>query len=289
MKTGRNDPCWCQSQKKYKLCHLKFDEKIDDFEKKGFEVPSHSIIKTPAQIDGIRKSGEINTYLLDSVESYIKEGISTEDINDYIHDATIAKNATPAPLNYKGFPKSICTSINNEVCHGIPDPNRILKNGDIINVDITTIYNGYYADASRMFLIGDVSADAKKLVSVTKECLDIGVLAVKPWGFLGDIGAVINEHATKHGYHVVEHIGGHGVGIFFHEEPYVCHIGEKNTGMLLVPGMVFTIEPMINIGTDEVYRDKENDWTIYTNDGSLSAQWEYTIAVTEDGVEILTR
>ena len=289
MKIGRNDPCWCGSKKKYKACHIAFDEKINSYAQKGFPVPSHAILKTPAQIEGIRESGKINTAILDMVAEKIHAGMSTEEINTLVHEFTIAHNAIPATLNYKGYPKSVCTSINNEVCHGIPDANRILKNGDIINVDVTTIYNGYYADASRMFCIGEVSPEARKLVDVTKECLELGLKAVKPWGFLGDIGAVIQAHAEKHGYSVVENIGGHGVGLSFHEEPYVCHIGKPNTGMLLVPGMVFTIEPMINAGTSEVYEDADNGWTIYTDDGSLSAQWEYTVAVTEDGAEILTR
>ncbi|NLK38191.1 MAG: methionyl aminopeptidase [Epulopiscium sp.] len=289
MKIGRNDPCWCGSKKKYKACHIAFDEKINSYAQKGFPVPSHAILKTPAQLEGIRESGKINTAILYMVAEKIHAGMSTEEINTLVHEFTIAHNAIPATLNYKGYPKSVCTSINNEVCHGIPDANRILKNGDIINVDVTTIYNGYYADASRMFCIGEVSPEAKKLVDVTKECLELGLKAVKPWGFLGDIGAVIQAHAEKHGYSVVENIGGHGVGLSFHEEPYVCHIGKPNTGMLLVPGMVFTIEPMINAGTSEVYEDADNGWTIYTDDGSLSAQWEYTVAVTEDGAEILTR
>lgn len=289
MKLGRNDLCWCGSHKKYKSCHLTFDEKIESYAQKGVRVPSHKIIKTPAQIEGIRESGKINTAILDLVAEKIHEGMSTEEINTLVHEFTISHNAIPATLNYHGFPKSACTSINDEVCHGIPDKNRILKNGDIINVDVTTIYNGYYADASRMFCIGDVSDKAKKLVTVTKECLDLGLQAVKPWGFLGDIGAVIQEHASRNGYSVVENIGGHGVGIEFHEEPYVCHIGKPNTGMLLVPGMVFTIEPMINAGSSGVYEDADNGWTIYTDDGSLSAQWEYTIAVTEEGTEILTK
>lgn len=289
MKLGRNDLCWCGSHKKYKSCHLTFDEKIESYAQKGVRIPSHKIIKTPAQIEGIRESGKINTAILDLVAEKIHEGMSTEEINTLVHEFTISHNAIPATLNYHGFSKSACTSINDEVCHGIPDKNRILKNGDIINVDVTTIYNGYYADASRMFCIGDVSDKAKKLVTVTKECLDLGLQAVKPWGFLGDIGAVIQEHASRNGYSVVENIGGHGVGIEFHEEPYVCHIGKPNTGMLLVPGMVFTIEPMINAGSSGVYEDADNGWTIYTDDGSLSAQWEYTIAVTEEGTEILTK
>ena len=206
-----------------------------------------------------------------------------------MHEYTIKHGGIPAPFHYKGFPKSVCTSINDEVCHGIPDKNRILQNGDIINVDVTTILNGYYADASRMFCIGEVSEEAKKLVDVTKECLDAGLAAVKAWGYLGDVGEAVNTLAKQNGYAVVEEIGGHGVGLAFHEEPYVCHVGKKDTGMLLVPGMVFTIEPMINAGKRQVYQDEDNGWTIYTEDGSLSAQWEYTVAITENGVEVLTR
>ena len=175
------------------------------------------------------------------------------------------------------------------MCHGIPDKDRVLQNGDIINVDVTTILNGYYADASRMFCIGEVSEEAKKLVDVTKECLNAGLAAVKAWGYLGDVGEAVNTLAKQNGYAVVEEIGGHGVGLAFHEEPYVCHVGKKDTGMLLVPGMVFTIEPMINAGKRQVYQDADNGWTIYTEDGSLSAQWEYTVAITENGVEVLTR
>jgi len=289
MKIGRNDPCWCGSQKKYKSCHLMFDEKIMNLEQKGIQVPNHKIIKTPAQIQGIRESGKLNTAILDMVAESIHEGMTTEDINTLVHTYTVSHGAIPAPLNYMGFPKSVCTSINQEVCHGIPSADRVLKNGDIINVDVTTIYKGYYADASRMFCIGDVSPEAQKLVDITKECVELGLKAIKPWGFLGDMGSVINEHAQKHGFSVVENIGGHGVGLDFHEDPYVCHIGKSGTGMLLVPGMVFTIEPMINAGCDGVYQDAKNGWTIYTDDGSLSAQWEYTIAITEDGTEILTR
>lgn len=289
MKIGRNDPCWCGSHKKYKSCHLAFDEKLESMKNEGILVPPHEIIKTPEQIEGIREAGKLNTAVLDLVAEHIKEGMNTEEINTLVHDYTIRHGGIPAPLNYKGFPKSVCTSINDEVCHGIPDKNRVLKSGDIINVDVTTILNGYYADASRMFCIGEVSPEAKKLVDVTKECLDVGLAAVKAWGYLGDVGYAVNTLAQKNGYSVVEEIGGHGVGLKFHEEPYVCHIGKRNTGMLLVPGMVFTIEPMINAGKREVYQDAQNGWTIYTQDGTLSAQWEYTVAITENGIEVLTK
>lgn len=288
MKLGRNDLCWCGSQKKYKSCHLAFDQKIDEYALQGAIVPDHSMIKTPEQIEGIRKAGEINTMILDKVEGMIKEGISTEDINQVVHNYTLELGGIPAPLNYSGYPKSVCTSINEVICHGIPDPNRILKSGDIINVDVTTIYNGYYADASRMYCIGEVSDEKRKLVEVTKECLDLALQEVKPYAFLGDIGYVIQQHAEKHGFSVVRDITGHGVGVEFHEEPWVYHFGERGTEMLLVPGMIFTIEPMINMGTEEYVENEEDGWTISTADGEPSAQWEYTILVTEDGAEVLT-
>ncbi|WP_330698077.1 methionyl aminopeptidase [Anaerotignum sp.] len=288
MKIGRNDPCWCNSGKKYKQCHAAMDEKIAQFEANGAKVPTHKIIKTPEQLDGIRKAGKLNTEILDMVAEKICAGMSTDDINTLVHEYTIAHGGTPAPLGYCGFPKSVCTSINDVVCHGIPSPDEVLKDGDIINVDVTTILNGYYADASRMFCIGDVSPEAKKLVEVTKESVDLALKEVKPWGFLGDIGFVVSQHIYANGYTVLHDIGGHGVGNDFHEDPYVCHVGDRGTGMLLVPGMVFTIEPMVNAGEEDFFQDEENGWTIYTEDGSLSAQWEYTVAVTEDGVEIIT-
>lgn len=287
MKLGRNDLCWCKSGKKYKQCHSDFDDKLQALKRKGVTIPTRNLIKTPEQIEGIREAGKINIKALDLVAENIKIGMSTNEINNMVHEFTIANNAIPAPLNYEGFPKSICTSINNVICHGIPSDNEILKAGDIINVDCTTIYNGYYADASRMFLMGDVDEKAKKLVNVTKECLDLGVQEAKPWAFLGNIGAVIGSHAIKNGYNVVKEIGGHGVGIEFHEDPYVCHVGKFGTGMVLVPGMVFTIEPMINMGTSKFNVSKTNGWTVTTKDNSLSAQWEYTLVITETGAEIL--
>ncbi len=288
MKIGRNDACWCGSGKKYKACHAAFDDKLVELKRAGKVIPSHKLIKTKEQLEGIRKAGKLNTEILDMVAANIKEGMSTDDINTLVHNYTIEHGGTPAPLGYQGFPKSCCTSVNDVVCHGIPDKNEILKNGDIINVDVTTILNGYYADASRMFLIGDVSEEAKKLVEVTKESVDLAVKELKPWCHLGDIGEIVSKHVYAHGYTVLHDIGGHGVGNDFHEDPYVCHIGKKGTGMVLVPGMVFTIEPMVNAGEEDFFQDEENGWTIYTEDGSLSAQWEYTVAITEDGVEIIT-
>ena len=188
----------------------------------------------------------------------------------------------------EGFPKSVCTSINDQVCHGIPSEHDVLRSGDIVNVDVSTIYNGYYADASRMFMIGKVAKPAADLVAITKQCLLRGIEAAQPWGFLGDIGAAVSKLAHKHGYSVVEEFGGHGVGVEFHEDPFVCHVGKRKTGMVLVPGMIFTIEPMINMGHRDIFVDEANNWTVYTCDGSLSAQWEHQILITENGPEILT-
>ena len=287
MLINRNDLCWCKSGLKYKECHMKFDEKLSSLRKKGYIVPTRDLIKTKIQIEGIRESAKINNGLLDLVSENIKEGMSTQEINDLVHNYTISNGGIPATLNYEGYPKSVCTSINNEVCHGIPDKDVILKNGDIINVDATTILNKYYSDASRMFMIGEVSEEAKNLVEATKECLKRGLEAVKPWGFLGDIGAVIQEYAESKGYSVVRDFGGHGVGLAIHEDPFVSHVGRRGTDMILVPGMVFTIEPMINAGGYQIYEDKNDGWTVLTSDGSLSAQWENTILVTEDGIEII--
>lgn len=289
MRLGRNDACWCGSGKKYKNCHLNFDQKIEHYRMMGSEVPTHAMIKTDAQIEGIRRAGMINTQILDRVEPMVKAGVSTEEINRMVHQTTLELGGIPAPLNYDGFPKSVCTSVNDVVCHGIPDENRILKDGDIVNVDVTTIVDGFYGDASRMYCIGNVTAEAKKLVDVTKESLELGLREVKPWAHLGDVGAAISEYVYANGFTVVREIGGHGVGVDFHEEPWVSHIGVRGEDVLLVPGMIFTIEPMVNAGGEEVFQDEEDGWTIYTEDGSLSAQWEYTILVTEDGHEILSR
>lgn len=288
MKLGRNDLCWCKSGKKYKKCHMAFDCILESYKNKGELVPDHDIIKTSVQIDGIRESGRINTWLLGQVGEYIKAGMTTAELDRFAHELTIGQGAVPAPLHYRGFPKSICTSVNDVICHGIPTNEQVLKDGDIVNVDMTTIYNGYYADASRMFIIGEADPAAVRLVEAAKMCMEAGVAAVKPWGHLGDIGAAVSEMAAGFGYSVVEDIGGHGTGIAFHEEPYVCHIGSYGEGMLLVPGMVFTVEPMVNQGINEFFTAEENGWTVYTSDGKLSAQWEQTLAVTDTGVEILT-
>lgn len=289
MNLNRNDECWCGSKLKYKKCHMSFDEKLENIKNKGFIVPSHDIIKTKYQIEKIKESAKINNAVLDLVAKEIKEGMTTDDIDKIVHDFTVSQGAIPAPLGYGGFPKSVCTSINSEICHGIPSKDVVIKDGDIINVDVSTIYNGYYSDASRMFMIGNVSEEAKRLVEVTKECLYKGIEAVKPWEHIGAIGAAIQEHAEKNGYSVVRDFGGHGIGLNFHEDPFVFHVGKKDEGMILVPGMIFTIEPMINQGDYELYIDAENEWTAYTDDGKLSAQWEHMVLVTEDGVEILSK
>lgn len=264
------------------------DKKVLYFQNKGHLVPSRKLIKTPEQIEGIRRSGVINTAVLDLVASEIKAGMSTAEIDKMVYDFTVSHGAIPAPLNYEGFPKSVCTSINEVVCHGIPSEDEILEEGDIINVDVSTILDGYYSDASRMFIIGKTSPEKEKLVRVAKECLEIGMQAATPFGFVGDIGNAIEKHAKKNGFSVVRDLCGHGVGLEFHEEPDVEHFGKKGTGMLLVPGMVFTIEPMINMGTYEVFVDEEDDWTVVTEDELPSAQWEHTFLMTENGLEILT-
>lgn len=288
MNIGRNTRCWCGSGKKYKQCHEKFDEKLAIMARAKKKVPPHALIKNEKDIEGIKKSGKINTAVLDHVAKHIKVGMNTAEIDQLVYDFTVAHGAIPAPLNYEGFPKSVCTSVNNEVCHGIPDEQTILKDGDIVNVDVSTIFHGYFSDASRMFMIGDVSDEAKRLVEVTKECLQIGIEAVRPWGNVGDIGEAIHNYATSKGYSVVVDYAGHGVGKEFHEDPIIPHVGKAGTGMVLTPGMIFTIEPMINEGDYHLYIDEENGWTSYTEDGKLSAQWEHTLLVTERGIEIVT-
>ena len=285
-----NDLCWCGSGKCYKDCHFEIDRKLVKMSKNHrMLVPNKDLIKSEKDILGIKAAAKINTIVLDEVAKMIKEGITTEEINTLVHNKTIELGGIPAPLNYNGFPKSVCTSVNDVVCHGIPSKDRILKNGDIINVDCTTILDGYYADASRMFIIGEVSDEVKKLISVTKESIDLVVKNLKPFDTVGDIGYMINKYVTKFGFSIVREIGGHGVGNDFHEEPFIAHVGKKEEGMILVPGMVFTIEPMVNMGSRHVYLDDTDEWTIYTADGSLSAQWEYTVLMGNDGLEIIAK
>lgn len=283
-----DEACWCGSGEPYGKCHSAFDKKIEMYKKKHAKVPGRNLIKTPAQVEMIKKSAEVNVAVLDYVAEHIKEGMSTQEIDDMVYQETTKRGGIPAPLNYEGFPKSVCTSIDDVVCHGIPSAERILKSGDIVNVDCSTILDGYFSDSSRMFMIGEVSDEKRKLVEVTKECVDMGLEAVKPWGFLGDIADVISRHASENGYSVVREIGGHGVGLEFHEDPFVSYVIRKGTGMVLAPGLMFTIEPMINMGGAAVYTDHYDNWTVYTKDGSPSAQWEIQVLVTEEGAEIIS-
>ena len=264
------------------------DKRILGFQNQGKLCPSRNLIKTPEQIEGIRKAGVLNTAVLDLVTEKIHEGMTTEAINRLVHEFTVSHGGIPAPLNYEGYPKSVCVSRNDVVCHGIPSEDEVLEEGDIVNVDVTTILNGYFADASRMFIIGKTSPERERLVRVAKECLDIGAEVCKPFTFVGDMGNAIAKHAHKNGYTIVRDLCGHGVGNAFHEEPDVEHYGKKGSGMLLVPGMVFTIEPMVNAGDWEVVVDEDDGWTVYTEDYSDSAQWEHTFLMTEDGLEVLT-
>ena len=287
-KLGRNEPCWCGSGKKYKKCHEEFDEKIAFIKSKGHEVPDRSIIKTPQQIEAIKESCKINIAVLDYVAENIRAGMTTQEIDDLVASKTAELGGIPAPLNYEGYPKSVCTSINEVVCHGIPSDKVVLKEGDIVNVDCSTIYKGYFSDSSRMFCIGEVSPEKKKLVDVVKECVEIGLEKVQPWGFLGDMSEAVYNHAHENGYSIVRTIGGHGVGLEFHEDPWVGYIFKRGTQMLMAPGLMFTIEPMVNMGGNEIVVDEENGWTVRTKDGLPSAQWEIQVLVTEDGAEVIS-
>ena len=286
-KINRNDPCWCGCGRKYKVCHEAFDAKIAKFASQGHKVPGREIIKTPEQIEGIKESCKINIAVLDYIEKTIHAGMSTAEIDKIVYDMTTQMGGIPAPLNYEGFPYSVCTSLNDQVCHGFPSEDVILQDGDIINVDCSTILNGYFSDSSRMFCIGEVSPEKKKLVEVTKECVYKGLEEVKPWGFLGDMGQAVHDHAFANGYTVVREIGGHGVGLKFHEDPWVGYNTKRGTDMVMAPGMIFTSEPMVNMGKVGIYIDEENDWEVYTEDGLPSAQWEIMVLVTEDGHEVL--
>jgi methionyl aminopeptidase len=245
-------------------------------------------LKSDQEIDVMKKSGRLAAELLDMIEAHVKPGVTTLELNDICHEYTVSRGAIPAPLNYKGYPKSICTSVNDVVCHGIPSSKTRLKDGDIINIDVTPIVDGYHGDASRTYLVGNCSEKTKKLVRVTKECLDHAIAVVRPGARVGDIGAAIQKHAHANGFSVVRDFVGHGIGKNFHEDPQIFHYGEAGRGVRLEPGMVFTIEPMINEG-DWRTKVKKDGWTAVTLDGSLSAQFEHTLAIRSDGqVEILT-
>ncbi len=245
-------------------------------------------IKDYKQIDGIRKSGQLAAQTLNYIRNFIKSGVKTVELNDLVEKFIRDHGAIPACLGYRGFPKACCISVNEVICHGIPD-DRVLKDGDILNVDVTTILDGYYGDTSTMFVVGDISEDAKKLLDVAYKCLEIGVHQVKPGNYLGNIGYEIGKYAKSQNCSVVTQYCGHGTGLEFHEDPQVSHIATQNSGIKLRPGMVFTIEPMINLGKAEVIINESDGWTASTIDGSLSAQFEHTVAVTRKGVEILTK
>lgn len=287
-KLSRNESCWCGSGVKYKKCHAALDAKMAQYETEGCLVPGHELLKTKQQIQGIRESSKINIALLDLIGGYVADGVDTAELDRIIHDKTLELGGIPAPLGYNGFPASVCISVNDVVCHGIPSKNTVLQEGDIVNIDVSTIYKGYYSDSSRMFEVGEVKSQKRHLINTARECMERGIQKVRPWGFLGDIGQAVNDYAIENGYTVVREIGGHGVGRQFHEEPWVSYVTKEKTGMLLVPGMVFTIEPMINMGTAEIITDEKDGWTVYTADGNPSAQWEKTVLVTEEGCEILT-
>ncbi|HEY5897484.1 MAG TPA: type I methionyl aminopeptidase [Burkholderiales bacterium] len=250
------------------------------------------VVKTAEELERMRIAGRLASEVLDFITPYVKPGVTTGRLNDLCHDYMVQEQGTvPAPLNYappgyKPFPKSICTSVNHQVCHGVPGE-RVLKAGDVLNIDVTVIKDGFHGDCSRMFHVGEPSIQARRLVDVTFECMWLGIRAVRPGGRLGDIGAAIQAHAEKHGFSVVREFCGHGIGRKFHEEPQVLHYGKAGTGLVLQPGMTFTVEPMINAGKAGI-RELADGWTIVTKDHSLSAQWEHTVAVTDGGFEVMT-
>lgn len=288
MKTiSRNEPCWCGSGRKYKQCHLASDTKVADLVRQGYEFPPYAIIKNQEMIEGIERSAVITTGILDMLKSEVKAGITTDRIDQLVVEYTKDHGGIPATLNYNGYPYSCCTSIDDVICHGMPDKHRVLKDGEIINVDISTILDGYFSDSSRMFMIGDVSDRARTLVEETYQCMMIGIEAVKPYRPINDIGDAIEAYANSKGYSVVQDLGGHGIGLEFHEPPHVNHYHTPIKNMVMRPGMVFTVEPMIN---EKSYKTRtlDDDWTVMTVDGGLSAQWEHTVLVTETGYRILT-
>jgi methionyl aminopeptidase len=286
VKVGRNDPCPCGSGVKYKKCCLGKDIQVNRDPGAMYAQRYKIRLKEEADIEGIRKAGQLVLETFEQIKDKIRPGIKTDEINTIVHEFTLKKGAQPAPLNYRGFPKSVCVSINEEVCHGIPGK-RVLADGDIVNVDITSILNGYYADANKTFFAGKPGTDARKIVSVARECLKRGISMVKPGNTVGDIGWAIQTYAEDQGCSVVRDFVGHGVGFEFHESPQIPHFGQKGQGIRLIAGMVFTIEPMINLGNKEL-RILPDNWTAVTRDGSLSAQFEQTILVTKSGYESLT-
>ncbi len=285
---GRNEPCWCGSGKKYKKCHAAIDERLQECYLNGQEVIYRHLLKTPEDIEGIKRSAAINVGVLDMVAERIAPGVTTAEVDQWIYDYTVEHGGIPADLNYEGFPKSVCTSINDVVCHGIPSERDVLREGDIVNVDCSTILDGYFSDSSRMFCIGEVSPDRKKLVDVTRESIQRGLAQVKPWNTLGDMAHAVQTYVEENGFNVVREFGGHGIGKEFHEDPFVSHVGEPGEGVVLAPGMCFTIEPMVNAGGADIDMNDPNGWTVRTADGSDSAQWEVQLVVTDTGYELLS-
>ncbi len=287
-KVGRNDPCPCGSGLKFKKCCAgkKADAPLPAELAEVYARKHRIRVKTEKDIEAIRSAGRLVVATLDLVAPRIAPGITTDAINTWVHAFTLQNGAVPAPLNYRGYPKSVCVSVNEVICHGIPSE-RILNDGDIVNVDVTSILDGYYADANKTFFVGEPGPDARKIVAVARECLRKGMAMVKPGNTVGDIGWAIQTHAESQGCSVVREFVGHGVGFDFHESPQVPHFGRKGDGLVLIPGMVFTIEPMINLGRKEL-RILDDEWTAVTRDGSLSAQFEQTVLVTEEGCESLT-
>lgn len=285
---GRNDACWCGSGRKYKKCHEASDQRMERLYNEGEEVLPRSLLKLPKDIEGIKASAAVNMGVLDYVGEHIEAGVSTMDINGWVEEYLSDHGAVSADLNFEGYPYSVCTSINDVVCHGFPDKDAVLQDGDIINVDMSTIKDGYFSDSSRMFCIGEVSAERRRLVEVCHESVQAGLAAVKPWGHLGDVGAAVHRIALEAGFSVVAEYGGHGIGRQFHEDPFVSFVAEEGTGPILVPGLCFTIEPMVNAGAPGIRIDKGNGWIVRTADGSDSAQWEVQLVVTETGYELLS-
>ena len=285
---GRNEPCWCGSGKKYKKCHAAIDERLQECYLNGQEVIYRHLLKTPEDIEGIKRSAAINVGVLDMVAERIAPGVTTAEVDQWIYDYTVEHGGIPADLNYEGFPKSVCTSINDVVCHGIPSERDVLREGDIVNVDCSTILDGYFSDSSRMFCIGEVSPERKKLVDVTRESIQRGLAQVKPWNTLGDMAHAVQTYVEENGFNVVREFGGHGIGKEFHEDPFVSHVGEPGEGVVLAPGMCFTIEPMVNAGGADIDMNDPNGWTVRTADGSGSAQWEVQLVVTDTGYELLS-
>lgn len=283
---GRNDPCWCGSGKKYKRCHLLTD--LHGRTPNG-TPPTSDLAKTPEQIEGMRRAGEANGRLLDEVRPMVKPGASTLDIDTFVHEWTVDHGYVPACLGYHDYPKNCCISVNEVVCHGIPSSGQILREGDIVNVDLTTIVDGFYGDSSETFLMGEVSDEARHLVTVAARALLKGIAAVQPGAPLDAVAHAIDPYVRSEGCSVVRQYTGHGIGVEFHERFSVYHHETvEGPGITMEPGLTFTIEPMINLGDYRVTTDKKDGWTVRTRDGTLSAQFEHTLAVTPDGCEVLT-